>query len=423
MKRREKSKKEQLKLTVEIFEKRYAELKSISSLYCVQLNISLHCVCCLQVPVAGLRRRHDQGGDVEAAHAAVQLHPVRTTSTSARVTGRSEHSDKSTRRCCNDSYCISRHSSLTFADARLFCDVTGGADVREAHEAEVPEAARARAAPPPCARDGLRAHASPHRRTRVARCRRNDARSGVRAPPTAILIFLLARRRPQRRLLDRRAAVARSAGAHEVQGWAAQSILMWLRVLLQQVSSSDHEAEPTDTDPDGPYAFRRKEGCSYHAVRSRFHSFTHLFLTFFTYNWFLLLAADHDRRWQLAVVRAGRRRKWRCALPVLAWCGVATAPEVCRLRAAASRSWWPVSEVQSFASWCLFGRASYVAIPLSSVLLDRAHCDWDDVIVGADLTSTSPFNDDVTSEFVSHISKENMWVFENCKPSFLAVVE
>ena len=50
-------------------------------------------------------------------------------------------------------------------------------------------------------------------------------------------------------------------------------------IIVQQVSSSDHEAEPTDTDPDGPYAFRRKEGCSYHAVRSHSLSFAHLRLT------------------------------------------------------------------------------------------------------------------------------------------------
>ena len=50
-------------------------------------------------------------------------------------------------------------------------------------------------------------------------------------------------------------------------------------IVVQQVSSSDHEAEPTDTDPDGPYAFRRKEGCSYHAVRSHSYSFAHLRLT------------------------------------------------------------------------------------------------------------------------------------------------
>ena len=43
----------------------------------------------------------------------------------------------------------------------------------------------------------------------------------------------------------------------------------WIFNCFQAMSTSDHEM---DDDPDGVYAFRRKPGVSYHAVRTSFRT-------------------------------------------------------------------------------------------------------------------------------------------------------
>ena len=45
--------------------------------------------------------------------------------------------------------------------------------------------------------------------------------------------------------------------------WTLQYIILR---LLQRFSSSDYDTDSPENDPDGVYAFKRKPGCSYHAV-------------------------------------------------------------------------------------------------------------------------------------------------------------